>query len=217
MPEKVPSKFSLLPSLEMLTWPFATRGARDRTPAPPPQDVPSPTAFAHNDATIKVWLTTELINRLNWISVRTDLSRHDVIRALIFRHLYGELAYEMLNGGDRPQTSDEIVAAARSRAANAAVPAMFPQPVDLEIRRSADRASIHAATIGESTDNMRIKVPQKMKDDLAKLATLEGLPLSHCVRKLLVLAVLGGIRHADWQSALGNIGKDVLKMEADGE
>jgi hypothetical protein len=209
----------------MLTWPFSSRGARERTPAPTPHGLPSAEDFTVNEATIKVWLPVKLVDRLNWLSVQLDLSRQDVIRALIFRHLYGEAAYLKLVRDDRTRTSDAIVASARARAATASVPTIFPQPIDIDIDIDIDgddgikwsraRSPIHAATIGESTDNLRIKVPARMKEDLKRLAGLEGLTPSHSVRKLLVLALLGAIEHADWQKAVGRIGNDVFVLERD--
>ena len=210
----------------MIFWPFKKQSAQARTPSPLPEPLPRKQDFESNDERLKVWLPESLVNRINWLSVRCDLSRQDVIRALVFRHLYGEVGWQAVRPVDEPAMPD-VVAAARDRVRRRVTPAMFPQPdegirfsparstSDLEIKRSATREfHIDNRIIGPSDDGLSLQLPKKMKEDVRKLAEIERLTPSECVRKLLVLALLGAAVHADWQRALGPIGSDVYKLEA---
>lgn len=210
----------------MVDWPFKKQGSQARTRSPLPADLPGKEDFKKNDAAIKVWLPERLVDRLNWLSVQADLSRPDVIRALVFRHLYGEVGSQAVRSV-RADASRDVVTAAITRRRRDVTPAMFPQP-DERIRFSAARSPIDGdiklsrtrefhvdeSFIGASEDNLRLTLPQRMKEDIEKLARAEGLSPSECVRKLLVLALLGAVTHANWQAALGPISPDVYDLEA---
>lgn len=185
----------------MLAWPFSSRGARVETTARTPSDLPEFEAFKSNDAVLRCWLPDELLARLDWLSVDSDLSRPDVIRALVFQHLYGQVAYQSLLA--KYKRSPATVAPVTPARATT-VPAYFPQPIDTEgdIRRSTKRYSVDAAIIGAASTSFKLELPQKMKVDLEELAREELLTPSESLRKLMVLELLGGIRYAKWRDAL---------------
>jgi hypothetical protein len=202
----------------MLIWPFKTRGARSGLPAPVPSGLPRKAEFTDNDLEVKVWLPQQIIERLNWLSAQSDLSRADVIRVLTFKHLYGEIGYEALVPTP-VRESDTVTAAALRKAATSAVPSFFPQPVEAEeITRSARRDhSIDIEHLGPSTNNEPINLPRRMVADVERLALIEGLSRSQCMRKLLVLHLMGAIHHANWQKALGPMGADVARLDSEND
>jgi hypothetical protein len=168
---------------------------------------------------LKVWLPQSLVDRLNWLSAQADMSRVDVIRVLIFKHLYGEVGYEELVPTP-PDRADAMVTAAVQQLGRSAVPSLFPQPMHGEIRRSPARLdhTIDIQYLGESsTNSVPVELSRTMADDLGKLAQAEGLSKSQCVRKLLVLKLMGAVRHATWQRALGPISTDVLRSDRENE
>ena len=75
-------------------WPFSSRNSQYRTIAPEPKGLPNFNDFEKTDAAFKVWLPQILVDRINWLSKEQDVSRPDVIRALLFEHLYGRVAYD---------------------------------------------------------------------------------------------------------------------------
>lgn len=200
-------------------WPFSTRRSRAVGGIPAPTDLPSPTEFERNDASVKVWLPLPLTQRLDWLSAEQDISRQDVIRALLFQHLYGQVAYLGLLRWHGRQRSDHTLAAARQRASQSTVPAYFPQPkqeTELEeISRSRPRmAAVAAEMFGPATENWRLDMPRRMREDLKEVAGLEHLPVSELIRKILVLLLLGAPLHARWQAAIGRTSAEILRLEA---
>ncbi len=181
-------------------WPFSRRGNRISTPAPKPEQLPRHEDFKTNDASLKVWLPQLLVDRLNWLSVERAASRPDLMRAFIFIHLYGHIAYESLC---KP-------ASTASKNGNAFI------MEESEIRFSRDRTtSGDLREIGKSDEDITIALPSKMKDDLMEVSRLHGLDASSYVRKLLVLELLGEKVHAKWQAAIGKLSPDLAKIERD--
>jgi hypothetical protein len=79
-----------------MIWPFPSRGARVDTALPDVDDMPPLEAFLVNDAVIKVWLPAKLSGRADWLSAHHGSSRPDVLRALLFEHVYGRVAMRKL-------------------------------------------------------------------------------------------------------------------------
>jgi hypothetical protein len=80
-------------------WPYRSRPSRVDSPPEKPEDLPDPKEFQVNDIDVYVRLTEKISKRLDWLSFAEDLSRQDVIRALLFQHLYGQAAYRALVRG----------------------------------------------------------------------------------------------------------------------
>ena len=185
--------------------------------APEPKDLPVFSKFEHNDADMKVWLPQGLIERLDWISKHEDVSRPAVIRALLYEHLYGRVAYKALLIYSEPRKGEKTLMYARGRAGEGTGIERMTAAIVAEesgVRFSTER-SISAELIGAPTDNLRLELPRRMKDDLVKVAGIHGLPPSKYVRKALVLQLQGELAHADWQAAIGRIGRDIEILEQD--
>jgi plasmid stability protein len=187
--------------------------------APEPQDLPVFSEFAHNDANMKVWLPQVLSDRLDWISKQTDVSRPDVIRALMFEHLYGRVAYMALLAFDARAKSEQTLAQARTALTRKSGVERMTAGVERgfgEIICSRQRSSsIDAELIGKPTDNFRLELPRRLKGDLAEVARVHNLSASAYVRKMLVQQLCGERVHTNWRAAVGKIGRDVDILERD--
>jgi hypothetical protein len=185
--------------------------------APEPKDLPVFSEFARNDASMKVWLPQILSERLDWISKSDDVSRPDVIRALIFEHLYGRVAYLALLANGAQQRAERTLFEARDMARRADGFERIATAVNLdgaEAKFSRERYSnIDAELIGKPTGNLRLELPHRMRADLVALARVHRLTISHYVRKMLVQQLLGERVHTTWQVAIGKISRDIEKLE----
>lgn len=188
-------------------WPHSTRSSQYGVIAPKPQDWPSFDDFEKSNASLKVWLPQILIDRINWISKNRDVSRPDIVRALVFENIYGKVAYEAFikhvadkkNAHSTPKNSESIDTLLHGR-----------------IRFSRDRNTDHDLEhLGKSDEDLTITLPPKLKDELTQLAKLHGLTASSYVRKLLVLHLLGEKVHSQWQKALGKMPDDLKALERD--
>ena len=200
-------------------WPFASRGSRGAAVAPTPSDLPKFSQYELNDASIKVWLPQLLSERLDWISKRKDASRPDVIRALLFEHLYGRIAYLALLEFEANRRAERLLADARGTARHSdGVGRETATSVtnDPAVMFSRSRTSqLDAEIIGKPTDNLRLELPGRLKEDLARVARVHGLTPSSYVRKALVQELCGEDVHTRWQYAIGRVGRDVERLERD--
>lgn len=196
-------------------WPFSSRSSQYGTIAPEPKGLPDFKDFEKADTALKVWLPQILVDRVNWLSKERDVSRPDVIRALLFEHLYGRVAYEALAKYAAQKRAEAEVAFARRN-----LP-ITSQPYDIaaafhgnEITRSPRRETwIDLEYIGKSVSDIDVMLPFQLKTDLAAIALKHRLTASSYVRKMLVLQLLGESVHTAWQDAVGAISKDVLMIE----
>ena len=88
-------------------WPFASRGARASTVAVYAKPLGSTvdySRFAKNDAWIKLWLPERLANAIDGLSATHDASRPDVLRWLLFEHVYGRQDFEALSKWQRQES-----------------------------------------------------------------------------------------------------------------
>jgi len=179
-------------------WPFASRGSRASTVAPtvrPAGATPlAYAAYANNDVAVKVWLPERIAAALDVVSAESDTSRPDVVRALVFEHIYGRAELCLLHQWfrSRPVAEPEIKAS--------------------EKRSSVDRGA-GVRLLGKSVEDFKLWMPSAMKSDLAGLAAQEGLGLSDCIRKILVLKLLGDTFHRRWQTAIGRVPAEYREME----
>lgn len=196
-------------------WPFSSRGSQYGTIAPEPKGLPDFKDFEEAHSSLKVWLPQILVDRVNWLSKERDVSRPDVIRALLFEHLYGRVAYEALAKYAAQKRAEAEVALARRN-----LP-VTSQPSDIaaafhggDIIRSPRRETrIDLEHIGKSVGDIDVMLPFQLKIDLAAIALKHRLTASSYVRKMLVLQLLGESVHTAWQDAVGAISKDVLMIE----
>ena len=195
-------------------WPFAKRGTRiDAAPQIPlpvalPDDL---SVFSSNAACIKLWLPEKLINSLDALSSTHGMSRPDVLRWLLFEHVYGRPALERLTAWKAKQ--DAEVAEARRRAKE--------QVVDSRVRFSPERGqpserAITARLLGKSVEDFKLWLPPILKDQLETLANMEELGISDYVRKTLVRILLGESFHHQWRAAVGKLPEEVRRFESTG-
>lgn len=190
-------------------WPYSTRSSQYGVIAPKPQDWPDFDAFEKSDTSLKIWLPQILIDRINWISKQREISRPDIVRALIFENVYGRVAYEAMLAHVASRNYTHV------QPPNSGA---IDQLLHAEIRKSRDRTTQQDLEhIGKSDEDLTITLPKKLKEDLSKLAVLHKLTPSSYVRKLLVLHLLGEQVHSQWQKALGNLPADLRILEADND
>lgn len=191
-------------------WPFAKRGTRidaalaGSLPIVLPDDL---SVFGINDACIKLWLPEKLTLALDSLSASHGMSRPDVLRQLLFEHIYGRPALEQLK--DWKRRKDEVL---RQHAQAAPPPeAKFSRP-----RAPAER-TITAQLLGKSVEDFKLWLPCPLKAELEKLAALEELGLSDYLRKTLVRILLGESFHHKWRAAVGKLPEEVRKFEQSGD
>lgn len=195
-------------------WPFTSRSSRANVIAPHPRGLPDFKEFIESDAKLKVWLPQVLVDRVNWLSKHEEASRPDVIRALLFQHLYGHVAYLALKDfkKDRDRNGRPKVGAdfevQRTR-----VDALLHGQV-LEIIQSRDRStSIDLEVLGKSDEDITLTFPKQLKEDLASIAQIHQLTPSSYIRKMLVQMLLGEEAHSRWQQEIGKLSPDVEQIE----
>lgn len=197
-------------------WPFSSRSSQYGIVAPTPKDLPNCLEFEQNDRKIKVWLPQILVDRINWLSKTRDASRPDVIRALLFEHLYGRVAYEELVKYAADKRANAALTLARQAQSGNCSTAINGTPQTADILKSADRSTqVDLEWIGKSIDDIEVKLPRRMQVDLGEIASKHHLTASSYVRKMLVMQLLGEPTHTSWQKAVGAISKDVLQIEKD--
>lgn len=195
-------------------WPFSSRSSQDGTIAPTPRDLPDSGEFEQNDTEVKVWLPQLLLDRVNWLSKTRDASRPDVIRALLFEHLYGRVAYEALVRYAADKRAEAVLTLARQTQLATWSTTVKGTPSSDDIRMSKTRSTeVDLKWLGKSIDDLEVKLPSRMKVDLEEVAARYHLTASSYVRKMLVLQLLGEPVHTAWQKAVGVISKDVLQIE----
>jgi hypothetical protein len=188
-------------------WPFSKRGARANTPSPETAPTLDYAAFAQNDAYIKLWLPEVLDQALNQLSVSHDESKPDVLRGLLFEHVYGRQELEGLIAW-KQRRDDE---ARRGMVQESQTPY---EDRPLFQRRFSPR-SAEIELFGKATVAIKLWLPLRLKDDLASLAKHDGMGLSDYLRKALVRMLLGEQRHQQWRTAIGDLPADLATQEAD--
>ena len=198
-------------------WPYSARESRSSTPEKIPTDLLLFDDYKQDDAEIRVWLSQRLLDGINWLSSTLDISRPDVFKALIFEHLYGRIAYEAFivhvqklqrakdKEDDRLRSLREKVSdpwtTAGSRAFNQAT---FSPSRDNQVDQKF---------IGKASENFKLALPLKMKQELAEVSAKHRLTTSHYVRKMLVQQLLGERLHSDWQTAIGQLPHNIEQIE----
>jgi hypothetical protein len=192
----------MLISKEKRMWPFASRGSRQVAAGQVFKDLPPFEAFADDDAVLKVWLTDKLSERIDFLSERRDTSRPDVLRALLFEHLYGRIAYE------------ELIAYGKKKRPVSLPGATVGIPDEIRYSRR-EETPMDIKFCGKALDDFKLHLPSRLKNDLESIAKIHGLTASSYVRKMLVMQLLGEGIHTQWQDAIGKIPAEIIQMELD--
>lgn len=196
-------------------WPFSSRGSRvDAAPnlSLPALLPPDLAVFGTNDVAIKLWLPEKLTLSLDVMSARHGSSRPDVLRWLLFEHVYGRPALEQLKDWKRKKDAETAEASRRSAAGRVGFEAkLSPRRADPSER------TITAQLLGKSVEDIKLWVPSPLKRQLDALATMEGLGLSDYLRITLVRILLGEAFHHQWRLAVGKLSKEVQRFEQGGD
>lgn len=186
----------------LFNWPHASRGAtqkaQERAAEIDRADLDYG-LFSTNDAFIKVWLPDRLTSAIDRLSTVHQSSRPDVLRSILFKHIYGAMAFEGFV--DWKHQLD-----ARRRAASASAGSSTAQ--------FSPRRSDGIEVLGKSDTNFKFWIPAKLKQDLSLLAKADGLGISDYVRKVLVRVLLGERFFYDWQVCIGQVPTAAKNEEA---
>jgi len=177
----------------LFKWPYASRGAT--------QKVQNATVeinhgdlnyaeFSTSDVFIKVWLPERLTHAIDRLSAEHQSSRPDVMRSILFQHIYGVIVYEGFVEWKHQQDALERETSASAEPSTA----QFSRPRTQSIE-----------VLGKSDSNFKFWVSAKLKKDLTLLAHANTLGISDYVRRVLVRVLLGERFFADWQACIGQI------------
>ena len=139
-----------------------------------------------------------------------------MIRALLFQHIYGHIAFLALIDFKKQQDSQKNWRdIATSSDEDIRVDALLHGQDD-GIKYSRKRqTTVDLEMLGKSDEDITLTLPQRLKDDLAIVAQLHRLTPSSYIRKMLVQMLMGEEAHAQWQLKIGKISQDVEKLERD--
>lgn len=192
-------------------WPFATRGARyadDSTTTLSPQT--NLHAFRTNDASIKLWLPEKLVSAIDVLCKSHDASRPDILRWVLFEHLYGRVEFEFLRRSVNLSVGEpEIQFSPRAE----------PKP------KFSSRRDVNNSYLGKATEDIKLWMPSVMKADLelaaassasffSSLMSRGKVPLSDYIRAVLARHLFGERFFVEWQDALAAANQMALTREA---
>lgn len=198
-------------------WPYSNSSSRVRGTPTKPEIQVDLDSFGVSDKALDVSLSPEIWSMVEWLSVTTDSTHIDVIRALLFQALYGRVAYEQLKEHVREQKRTEalrreklVAALQRSERDRDETKVDHGQ----DIRRSAARATpADLRHVGKSNVQRKLQVPNRMWLDLYRQASKAGEDLSRFVRGLLFKALQGEVSYNQWQYARAEL-EDKVKPPA---
>lgn len=216
--QRVSSKYSDFTIWQKM-WPFSSATSRVVQAPTEPKIYVDLNSFAVNDKTLDVTLTPDIWSMVVWLSVTTDSTHIDVIRALLFQALYGRVAYEQLLRHVREVRRAESLrrAAQENELENAEqdnATELIPDG-DQEILFSRDRTTpADLRLVGISIVQRKLQVPHRMWFDLDRQASKAGEHLSRYVRGLLFKALQGEVNYNQWQYARAAL-EDKVKPPAE--
>lgn len=182
-------------------WPFSARKPRvdeDEVISMQTKDFDF-ASFATNDTYMKLWLSEKLTASLDALSVQQQVSRPDVLRWILFEHVYG---HELFLGLVKYKESLEP-----------------PPASDLRFSRKETEPKTERAVnlqyLGKVTENIKLWLPTPLKIELINLAEQHKQPLSNHVRAILVAHLFGQRFYSEWQSALLAINKEAEAKESE--
>jgi hypothetical protein len=158
-------------------WPYAKRGTRFYGDID--ERMPSRLGgqrFDVNDAVIKLWLPERLLVGVDVLSCEHNVSRPDIVRWLLFEHVFGRVEFVHLKRRDRGELED--------------VPAF-------SLRRDAviHARAVRVRFLGKSESDLKLELPSALKKALEELAGGLDQALSDYVRGALARELLP---EAEW-------------------
>ena len=194
-------------------WPFSDSGSRVVGVPEKPKIHVDLDNFAASDKVLDVTLTPDIWSMVEWLSATTDSTQIDVVRALLFRALYGQVAYEQLLGHVREQQRIEAVRKAELMVELKRVESeSHLEEIDRspDILKSPDRATpADVKHIGKSNVQRKLLVPYRMWFDLDRQASKADTDLSRYVRSLLFRELQGEVNYNQWQYARADLENQV--------
>lgn len=174
-------------------WPFSNSTSRSIQAPIKPKIHIDLASFAESDKALDVTLTPDIWSMVEWLSITSDSTHIDVIRALLFRALYGAVAYEQLVEHVREQRK-------------AIAKALATSDILRSPRRSTPADIDH---VGRSTIKRKLMVPHRMLFDLDRQSAKAGTDLSRYVRSLLFRELQGEVNYNQWQQARAELEEKV--------
>jgi hypothetical protein len=192
-------------------WPYSTNSSRVMGVRANPKIHINLDDFAKGDKVLEATLTSDIWAMVEWLSVTTDSTNIDVIKALLFQALYGRIAYEQLLAHVGQQSidteeDDEYEVDALFKLYTA-IPEQEQKVTvvthnDDQIRKSPERGTpADLKHIGKSNVRRKFEIPHRMWIDLDRQAAKAGKDLSPYVRGLLFKVLQGEVNYNQWQHA----------------
>jgi hypothetical protein len=182
-------------------WPFSARKSRvdeDEVVSIQTKDFDF-ASFATNDTYMKLWLSEKLTASLDMLSVQQKVSRPDVLRWILFEHVYGR---ELFLGLVKYKDSLEHTPLSDLRFSRKQSEPESERAVNLQF-------------LGKATENIKLWLPMPLKVELINLAEQHKQPLSNYVRSILVAQLFGQRFYRQWQSALVAINLEAETKESE--
>ncbi len=172
-------------------WPFAKRGSRFDGDADEhfPSDI-KPRDFKDNKATIKLWLPSKILAGVDIIGQRHHAGRPDVLRAILFEHVYGRAELVHLDIRER-RRQNKLTARLPD------VRFMLREPDTYDTARAAT-----AGLIGKAEHDFKLELPIRLRNELVQLAEGADQAISEYIRGVLVRQILGEALYQRWMQAL---------------
>ncbi len=189
-------------------WPFPGRGRIEEETA---------SVLQHDlqgfkgGAKFRIRVTPEMKNMIIWTSQKAGASCPDVIRAMLFQRLYGQIAYEQLHAAAKADLNPQVemreppatwlsVLGMDEDFSVSVVPVRgLDNDADHGVRFSRSRVGL-IQEFGRATETMEMAMPNRMRTELEELASTDGLNLQNYVRYLLLSFLQGERRASDFKS-----------------
>lgn len=135
--------------------------------------------FEHNDSALKFWLPEAAEIALNELCSRNGDSLSDFIRKFFIIHSYGLYAYYVIN--DQLENLFEL---------DGNEPAVFCASRGSEYQAKRD-ITYWIPELGKNVAPIKVWIPQRLKEDLQKLADHTAIKLSQYAREIVISRLLG--------------------------
>jgi len=129
------------------------------------------------DVAIKFWLPELMDTVLNELCCKFDTSRSDLIRQTLFTYLYGR--YDLIGFVERNDRHYQLNGTVRfSRAPRSPDTVSEPEPDIMQ-------------DMGKNTEDLKVWIPVKMKQDIQILADKASISLSEMIREIIISTLFG--------------------------
>jgi len=132
------------------------------------------------DVAIKFWLPELMGSILLQCCLFADTTRSDLIRQSLFIYLYGR--YDLMGLHEQKGHHYRLESPSRvlfSRTGAATPPVKEPEPPDI------------MRDMGKNTEDLKVWIPRKMKEDIQTLAEQADISLSEMVREIIISMLIG--------------------------